>query len=110
MGTLPALCRPDPGSGVNLTGRSQQITADIIAVLEAEAPLPISTARLLARINPPLRTIGERMEAIEAGRLVMHGELLRLLNRLAKRGEVEKWPAGGDQRSCYWRRLGEPSS
>lgn len=30
---------------------------------------------------------------------------LRLLNRLGRLGEIEKWPAR-EQRSCYWRRLG----
>ncbi len=68
--------------------RAAWITADILAALEAEAPLPISTPRLVDKL------------------CLQHEytTVLRLLNGLAKRGEVEKWPAG-ESRCCYWRRL-----
>jgi hypothetical protein len=72
-----------------LTLRNEAITAALIVVLDDEAPLPVSTPQLVARLG-------------------MAGEwatVLRMLNRLARLGEVEKWPADGEERCCYWRRL-----
>ena len=81
-GKRPPAARRGPRS------RAAWTTADIIAALEAEAPLPISTPRLVDKL------------------CLQHeyATVLRLLNGLAKRGEVEKWPAG-ESRCCYWRRL-----
>jgi hypothetical protein len=71
----------------NLTSENLARTDQITAYLAAQAPLPVSTGQILD-------TLGLRG---------YDGTVNRLLNRLAKRGEIEKWPASEDHRSCYWR-------
>jgi hypothetical protein len=73
-----------------LSARSAWLTAEILDSLGAEAPLPVSTMHLVR----------------SRGLLPEYATVLRLLNRLAQLGEVEKWPAG-ESRCCYWRRLGD---
>jgi hypothetical protein len=85
LGPAPARSRPRAPRD-----RSQWITRQILAALEAEAPLPVSTTRLVGKL-------GLQHE---------YPTVLRVLNRLAKAGEVEKWPAV-ERRCCYWRRLGD---
>jgi hypothetical protein len=76
-----------PRTRANSRARSAWIRRDILAALEAEAPLPVSTPHLVDRL------------------CLQHeyATVLRLLNSLAKAGEVEKWHAG-ETRCCYWRR------
>lgn len=92
-----------------LTARSVAIADQILAALADTGGLPISTTALLEKISPRPATVAERLAEVRSGHPVMHGELLRLLNRLAKRGEVEKWePLGvmlSGSRCCYWRLL-----
>jgi hypothetical protein len=75
-----------------MTARNVHITDQLLAVL-ADEPLPVPTSYLLGKLD--LRGY--------------QNTVLRLLNRLTKRGEVEKWaPAGpllSDTKCCYWRRL-----
>lgn len=72
-----------------LTASNAVLCADILDVLEAESPVPVHTMYIADRL-------GARGE---------YGTLLRMLNRLARRGDVEKWAASGDKRCCYWRKL-----
>jgi hypothetical protein len=71
----------------SLTARNVHLTDQILAVLAAEGALPISTSALVAKL----------------GELPYHAVVLRLLNRLARRGEVEKLELDG-MRCLYWRR------
>lgn len=94
-----------------LTARNVALTDQILATPADEYPLPISTVALWRKIRggPDERDFREVLaEAIAASngngpRPVGHGEVLRILNRLAKRGVVEKMLPEGMQ-SCYWRR------
>jgi hypothetical protein len=83
------LARTELLGRAGLTDAARDLTARILGVLEAEEPLPVSTPALL----DCLKMRGH------------HGTVLRMLNRLARLGEVEKWAASGDTRCCYWRRL-----
>ena len=69
-------------SPVNVA-RTDQITA----YLADQAPLPVSTGQIIDALG--LRGYDTTVN--------------RLLNRLAVRGEIEKWPASPDRRSCLWR-------
>lgn len=79
----------------NISALGVHVTDQILAVLNEASPLPLST-----------RQIEER-----TGYGVRYGQLTyRMLQRLARRGEVEKWEAArspwlGGSRCCYWRRL-----
>lgn len=89
----------------SLSPRSVGVTDRILAVLASEGRLPIPTTELLAKLNtahpgptPADLIAGEPPDPLRVG----HAELLRLLNRLAHRGEVEKIPVP-DMRCLYWR-------
>jgi hypothetical protein len=89
-----------------LSARSVGVTDQILAILAGEGCLPISTTDLLARLN--IRHPGPTLADLIAGTppsplRVDHAELLRLLNRLARRGDVEKITVP-DMRCRYWRR------
>ena len=92
----------------SLSPRNVALTDQILATLAGEGGLPISTMALLEKISPRPRTIAERLATIDRGQLVLHSDLLRLLNRLATLGEVEKIKLDG-MRSVYWRRWMEPA-
>ena len=84
--------------------------ANILAILDGEGCLPISTTELLARLNT--RHPGPELADLIAGeppspQRVGHPELLRLLNRLDRRREVEKITVP-DMRCRYWRRTPGP--
>jgi hypothetical protein len=91
-----------------LSPRSIAVTDQILAILAEESPLPVPTGVLWRKLSPMPATVRERCEAIDSGRVVLYSETLRLLNLLARRGEIEKWPASEDRRSCLWRRLTIP--
>ena len=74
-----------------MTAQNIHITDQLLAALADEAPLPVSTSALLGKLG--LRGYDNTVN--------------RLLNRLAKRGQIEKWGPMGDIRCCYWRSLGE---
>lgn len=63
------------------------LTDQLLAALDDEGPLPISTSALLGQL----------------GLRGYQNTVLRLLNRLARLGEVEKIKLD-DMRCCYWRR------
>jgi hypothetical protein len=89
-----------------LTARNVALTDQILAALTDEGGLPISTMGLLGKLNAayPEPTIGDLLSGRDTDpRRVQHWDLLRLLNRLAKRGEVEKITLP-DMRCRYWRR------
>jgi hypothetical protein len=97
-----------------LTARNVALTDQILAALTDEGGLPISTMGLLEKLNAayPEPTLRDLLGAASSGQLsgegerplrVYHGDLLRMLNRLAKRGEVEKIEVP-DMRCRYWRR------
>ncbi|MBO0879977.1 MAG: hypothetical protein J2P17_06340 [Mycobacterium sp.] len=65
--------------------RSVHADALVRAVLAAEWPLPLATGLIGERVGLP----GDPV-------------VLRMLNRLASRGEAEKFTFA-DKRSCYWR-------
>lgn len=97
-----------------LTARNVALTDQILAALADEGGLPISTMGLLGKLNAayPEPTLRDLLNAAGSGELsgdgprplrVYHGDLLRILNRLAKRGDVEKIVVPGAQ--CrHWRR------
>jgi hypothetical protein len=90
----------------SLSGRSVGVTDQILAVLAAEGCLPIPTTELLAKLNArhPGPTLADLIAGAPPDPLrVGHAELLRLLNRLDRRGEVEKLSVP-DMRCRYWRR------
>lgn len=70
-----------------LTARNVALTDQILAAMADEGGLPVSTMGLLDKL-------GMRGE---------HGTVLRMLNRLAHLGEVEKITLP-DMRCRYWRR------
>ena len=84
-----------------LTARNIHLTDQILAVLAAESPLPVSTPALWAVLQPPCD--GWPHATCRDGH-VDYTAVYRILTRLAKAGEVEKWPAG-EMRYCLWRRL-----
>ena len=88
-----------------LTARNVHLTDQILAILADESPLPVSTMALHARLNP---VCGGWPHTECWDRHVDYSAVYRMLNRLARLGEVEKWPADGDRRCCYWRRLTIP--
>jgi hypothetical protein len=97
----------------SLSARSVGITDQILSVLAGEGCLPISTTELLAKLNT--RYPGPALADLIAGTppdplRVGHAELLRLLNRLARLGDVEKITVP-DMRCRYWlRTLGPEGS
>jgi hypothetical protein len=75
------------GIMTSLSARSADVTDQVLAVLAAAYPFPVSS-----------RTVEER-----TGYGPGHGQVAdRMLNRLAQRGEVEKF-AFSDDSSRYWR-------
>jgi hypothetical protein len=93
----------------SLTARSIALADQILATLADEGGLPISTMDLWRKISP-YRPRPERLAAEAAGEYVPpqvpYGAVLNALNRLARRGEVEKITVP-DMRSRYWRRWPE---
>jgi hypothetical protein len=89
-----------------LSPRNVAITDQILAALADQGGLPISTPGLWRKISP-YRPRSERLAAIADGRFVPGGvpysDTWRLLNRLARLGEVEKITVP-EMRPCYWRR------
>ena len=83
-----------------LTTRNVALTDQILAALADEGGLPISTSALHARLSPPC---GGWPHTDCWDRHLDYATIYRLLNRLAKRGEVEKIRLE-DMRSRYWRR------
>ena len=82
-----------------LAARTVALTDQVLAALAGESPLPISTSALWRKLSPPCAgwphtTCLPHLE---------YRAVLRVLNRLADRGEVEKIRLEG-MRSCYWRR------
>jgi hypothetical protein len=73
-----------------MSAHNAAITERILDLLDQEAPLPISTSAILKRL----------------GLRGLNATALQLLNRLARRGEVEKFPPCEPGGCCYWRRLG----
>jgi len=73
-----------------MSPRNAAITGRILGLLDATAPLPISTAVVL--------------EAL--GLRGYNATVLQLLNRLARLGEAEKFPPCEPRGCCYWRRIG----
>lgn len=88
-----------------LSPRSVALTDQILAMLEAEAPLPVSTGHIHGKICPMPAGITARRRFIDSGRYVNYGTVYGLLNRLARSGDVEKWAPDEHRRSCLWRRL-----
>ena len=83
-----------------LTARNVALSDQILAALAGEGGLPISTVALHAKLSPPC----DGWPHTDCwDRHLDYGTVLRLLNRLAKRGEVEKIEVDG-MRSRYWRR------
>jgi hypothetical protein len=82
---------PPRRRGRDLSEFSASVTEQNIAVLEREAPLPVSTSHICRS------TVG----------LGYQNTVLRLLNRLAQLSEIEKIKRE-DQRCLYWRRLPVP--
>jgi hypothetical protein len=71
-----------------LNPANSALTGQILAALDDEGPLPISTSALLDKL----------------GLRGYQNTVLRLLNRLARLGEAEKIKLE-DMRCCYWRRV-----
>lgn len=90
-----------------LTARNIALSDQILAVLASEGGLPISTAALHAKLRPPCDG-WPHTRCWE--RHLDYATVYRLLNRLAKRGDVERIAVEG-MRSLYWRRWvqGAPS-
>lgn len=86
-----------------LTARNIALTDQILAVLADESPLPASTMAVYAKLNGSCEGWPH---AACRDRHVDYGAVLRILNRLARHGDAEKWPVDSDRRCCLWRRLG----
>ncbi len=102
-----------------LSPASVALSDQILATLAEEGALPISTTALLEKLNAgqPEPTVEGLLHAARSGQLgaqgtrstrVYYGDMLRLLNRLARLGEVEKIKLE-DMRCLYWRRWPEGS-
>jgi hypothetical protein len=84
-----------------LAARNVALTDQILATLADESPLPISTMALWRKMSPPC----DGWPHTECqDRHLDYAAVLRILNQLAKRGEVEKFRLE-DMRCCYWRRF-----
>jgi hypothetical protein len=80
-----------------------QAASDRLEEILATAPLPVSTPELIAAFNGEL-TVQDRVDRLKAGELILlPGDALRLLNRLARAGKAERLTRRG-QRPVYWRR------
>jgi len=102
---------PAARSRRGLHPRMVALTDQILAALTEEGPLPISTPALFRKLNEgqPEPTVADVLDLAHTGTLASTGrvyytDLLRMLNRLAKLGEVEKIKLE-DMRFVYWRRL-----
>jgi hypothetical protein len=85
-----------------VTARNIALTDQILAYLAEQAPLPVSTPQVYEALSPPCdgwphKTCWDR----HLGYMAVYS----VLQRLHRRGEVEKWPRMEDRRACYWRRL-----
>jgi hypothetical protein len=85
-----------------LTARSVHLTGQILAFLDGQSPLPASTPVIHAALQPPC---DGWPHAACRGRHVDYMAVYRILERLARGGEVEKWPPCDERRTCLWRRL-----
>jgi hypothetical protein len=83
---------------VNLRGQ-------ILAILDGHSPLPVSTPVIHAALQPPC---DGWPHTTCRDRHVDYTAVYRTLNRLARAGQVEKWPPGEDRRTCLWRQLTVP--
>lgn len=88
-----------------LTARNVHLTDQILALLAEQSPLPVSTPAIHDALSPPCD--GWPHTACR-DRHVDYMAVYRILNRLARAGEVEKWSRLEDRRACYWRRLSIP--
>jgi hypothetical protein len=88
-----------------LPARAVHLTDQVLAYLDAEAPLPASTPAVHAALQGPCD--GWPHTACRY-RHVDYTEVYRVLTRLARAGEVEKWAPSEDRRTCLWRRLTAP--
>jgi hypothetical protein len=87
-----------------LTARNVALTDQILALLDAESPLPASTPELYRKLGRvPLPYWRQDEQPADP---VYYSEFYRMLARLARLGEIEKWAPDADRRACYWRRLG----
>jgi hypothetical protein len=88
-----------------LTARNVHLADQILAFLADQAPLPASTPAIHTALQPPCD--GWPHTACR-GRHVDYMAVYRTLNRLARGGDIEKWPPSDDRRTCLWRRLTVP--
>ena len=91
----------------SLSARMVALTDQILAALDEESPLPVSTAELWRKLSPPC---DEWPHTACWERHLDYTAVYRALCRLARLGEVEKWAPDGDsdRHSCLWRRLTIP--
>jgi len=87
------------------TARNVHLADQILAFLADQSPLPASTPAIHAALQPPCD--GWPHTACR-DRHVDYTAVSRTLNRLARAGQVEKWPPSDDRRTCLWRRLTVP--
>jgi hypothetical protein len=89
----------------SLTARNVALTDQILAVLTGQSPLPVSTAAVHAALSPPC---GGWPHTDCWERHVDYTAVYRMLCRLSRLGEVEKWAPDADRKACLWRRLSIP--
>jgi hypothetical protein len=91
----------------SLSARMVALTDQILAALDEESPLPVSTVALWRKLSPPCD--GWPHTACR-DRHLDYTAVYRALCRLARLGEIEKWAPDSDsgRRSCLWRRLTIP--
>lgn len=85
------------------SARTLALQDQILAYLDTEAPLPVSTPAVHAALSPPCD--GWPHTRCRHTHL-MYTHVYQALCRLARAGEVEKWPPSEDRKACLWRRLG----
>jgi hypothetical protein len=89
-----------------MTARNVHLTDQILAVLADQSPLPVSTPAIHAALQGPC---DGWPHTSCWGHHVDYTAIYRILTRLTRAGEVEKWPPTEDRRSCLWRRLTVPA-
>jgi hypothetical protein len=82
--------------------RNVHLTGQILAFLADQSPLPVSTGVIHGALQPACEG-WPHTRCWESH--VDYSAVYRILNQLAARAEVEKWPPSDDRRSCLWRRL-----
>ena len=86
--------------------RNVNVAGEILAVLAGQSPWPVSTPVIHAALQPPC---GGWPHTACRDRHVDYTAVYRTLNRLARSGQVEKWPPVDDRRTCLWRQLTVPA-